>query len=124
MKPALGLACSVMDCVVSSVHPLSDVTDNVRLYCWSACGHWTSLNERFGVELFIAEKEVLIVVSKLQTKVNPFPWLLLYIITGVHGAHAATVSLWKDAKGVGQTVTIIESESLHPVPACMTCSMV
>ena len=74
------------------------------------------------MESFIAEKEVWTVVSKLQTKVNPFPWLLLDI-SGVHGAHAATVSLWKDAKGVGQTVTVIESESLHPVPACMMCSM-
>ena len=122
MKPALGLACSVMACVVSSVHPLSDVTDNVRLYCWSACGHWISLNERLGVESFVAEKEVWTVVSILQTKFNPFPWLLLDI-SGVHGAQAATVSLWKEAKGVGQTVTVIEAESLHPVPACTICLM-
>lgn len=120
MKPALGLACSMMTCVVSSVHPLSDVTDNVRLYCWSASGHYTSLKERFGVESFIAEKEVWTVVSKLQAKVSPFPWLLLDI-SGVHGAHAVTVSLWKEAKGVGQTVTVIEAESLHPVPACTMC---
>src|SRR6056300_2087631 len=105
-----------MACVVSLVHPLSEVTDNVRLYCWSACGHWTSLNERLGVESFIAEKEVWIVESILQTKLSPFP-LLLFTVSGVHGAHAAMVSLWKEAKGVGQTVTVIESKSLHPVAA-------
>ena len=119
MKPALGLACSDIACVVSSVHPLSDVTDNVRLYCWSACGHWISPNERFGVESFVAEKEVWTVVSKLQTKVNPFPWLLLDI-SGVHGAQAAE-SMLNAASGEGLILKVVSAVSEQPRSLITMC---